>query len=224
MAPRSTSNRLLPKNRLEKPKQKSSKSLKELSEMDKAEEEWCHNECDQLSRVLSQPRDTVTSTSTSVVNDFFFIEGNPGDYNSEDDNMNQVSSPEIDSGTESEDSEQSIASLSGVGCVVTAAVGDYNRKRRIREERQWQDVIEPMFRCFMRCKLLTFDWSQPETWNIDLKDPCRCPASKKRVRELDLIDILYKNCLHYAAVNREVMLRIALLQAYQVISCSWKKR
>ncbi|EGG04331.1 uncharacterized protein MELLADRAFT_89479 [Melampsora larici-populina 98AG31] len=194
MAPGRKGNHLLPVNRLSKPRQESSQSAKELSEWEEAEEEYCVKQCDLLVQALTQP--PVPALPTAATEDPHVLHGDEGLHNNGNegffgidyDQPNTPSYDDTDSGTESDDSEQSIAS--NPGGVVTPMAGDYNRRRRIREVQQWENILEPMFKVFMQCKLLTVDWSQGETWNFDSKTQCRCSAAKRRIRHLELVDIL----------------------------------
>ncbi|EGG06581.1 uncharacterized protein MELLADRAFT_63184 [Melampsora larici-populina 98AG31] len=190
---------LLPANQLKKPKIKSTQSSQMLSEWDKIEEDWCEQRCNSLSRGLIQMEAPKPSRpSTSALNLFdVYNDGNENDFenqfpvdNDEDDDpLSDISESEAES-VDSHDSEQSIASGPGTGCVVTAVTGDNNQKRRIREERQWQEVIEPMFKAYMLCKQLTLNWSRAVTWDSDWKEDCRCSAAKKRIRHLEMMDIM----------------------------------
>lgn len=187
MAPRNGTNLSRPTNRLTKPRTEASQSSRELSEWEASEEKYCANECDLLSRALTQPDTPLPLPSANEIEGVHFIGGNEGYYGFDEDSHTPIYD-ETDSGTESDDSEHSLASDTDVG--VTRIAGEYNQRRRIREERQWEEALEPMFKVFMICKLLTFDWSQSETWNYDTKDPCRCSVAKKRIRHLGFVDIL----------------------------------
>ncbi|KAH9808472.1 hypothetical protein DFH28DRAFT_909578 [Melampsora americana] len=186
---------LLPANHLKKPKNKSSQSSQMLSEWNKIEEDWCEKRCDLLSRGLIQMEASRSSSSAPIVFDVLNDENDDFEHQipvhnyDNDDPPSDISLSDTES-TVSHDSEQSIASNPETGCVVTAVTGDYNQRRRVREEQQWQEVIEPMFKAYMVCKQLTFNWSRAATWNFDWKEDCRCSVAKKRIRYLDMVDIL----------------------------------
>ncbi|KAH9819534.1 hypothetical protein DFH28DRAFT_1093566 [Melampsora americana] len=193
MAPRDKTNLLRPTNRLKKPRKEASKSStsKELTEWEASEEIWCAKECNVLSRALTQPDEALRLPSTNNPQLNQFITGNEGYYDFEQEDVHTPIYEESESEySDSDDSEHLLASDTDVGVVVNWIAGDYNRQRRIRGERQWEDILEPMFKVFMVCKLLTFDWSQSETWNFDTKKTCKCSVAKKRIRNLDFIDIL----------------------------------
>ncbi|EGG13205.1 uncharacterized protein MELLADRAFT_114798, partial [Melampsora larici-populina 98AG31] len=194
MAPRGPNDPLPPANGLKKARYNSSQSSQMLSNWDKIEEDWCNKKCNRLSQALIQTE--APTPSTSDLNNLDLLDqGNEFNFgyqdyvnNDEDDEPPSEPTSEIsDSDTKSVESQQSIASTGGV--VVTATFGDTNQKCRIREERQWQEVIEPMFKVFMLCKKVTLNWSRVD-WNLDRKPPCRCSVAKKRIRHLAMIDIL----------------------------------
>ncbi|EGG08694.1 uncharacterized protein MELLADRAFT_61722 [Melampsora larici-populina 98AG31] len=192
MAPGEPNNPRCPANALKKPRYNSSQSSRMLSEWEKAEEDWCNKKCESLSRALMQTE--VPRPSTSTADDLDLVnEDDELDYDHQfhvEDNEDDQSPSDInESDTKSNDSQQSIASSPGTGSVVTAATGDMNQKRRIREERQWNEVIEPMFKVFMLCKQITFNWSRAD-WDLDRKAECRCSAAKKRTRHVAMLDIL----------------------------------
>ncbi|EGF97069.1 uncharacterized protein MELLADRAFT_70238 [Melampsora larici-populina 98AG31] len=151
-------------------RQDSSQSSKQLSEWDKIEEEYCAKACDSLVRALIQQPDVAMPSTSAATDNDHAIHGNEGFYGFDYEQPDSPPYDESDSETESYDSEQSIASDTDLG--VAQKAGEYNQRRRIREVRQWEEILESMFKIFMRCKLLTFDWSQAETWNFDTKDQC----------------------------------------------------
>lgn len=153
-----------------------------LAEWEGVEEDWCENECNTLSQALTQ------SASTSALDndhtDFMGIDHDPLPFDGDFERHTNESDVET---TYSDQSEESLESFRGASVPVR---GDINRKRRIREDRQWAEAIESMFKAFMKCKHLTRQWSHPETWNQDYKSECRCSLAKKCVRQMELYDIL----------------------------------
>lgn len=171
-------------SRLKKGRRPASQSSKLLSEWEEVEEEWCNQECNTLSRAVTQPE----STSASPYDDIAIV------HNDDDDAHMEIcpSSASEESEVETNYDDESQSSVSSGGGVVSHIIGDMNRRRRIRENAQWAEVIKPMFKAFMKCKLSTGDWSDPQRWNHDFKAKCRCPIAKIRVRQVDLFDILSK--------------------------------
>ncbi|EGG10097.1 uncharacterized protein MELLADRAFT_60541 [Melampsora larici-populina 98AG31] len=175
MAPRDANNPLRPANWLKKPRHNSSQSSQMLLEWEQIEENWCTQKCDSLSPALIQNVAPRPSTSQPYFDSDMPNDENELDYeyqhHFEDDNKDDPPSSDPESNTESNDSQQSIASNPGTGITVTAASGITNQMRRIREEKQWQEVIAPMFKVFMLCKQETFNWSR-SNWDLDRKDQC----------------------------------------------------
>lgn len=165
-----------------KPRKAANRSSRLLAEWQEVEGDWCDNKCNILSEALTQ------NASTSALGDehIDFV-----DFERESNPIDGLLEPVTEeSEVETEYEDESEASLECFDEPVAQSRGDVNRKRRIREERQWSEVIEPMFKAFMKCKLLTRQWSDPETWKIDSKPDCRCSIAKRRVCELELYDIL----------------------------------
>ncbi|KAH9809131.1 hypothetical protein DFH28DRAFT_906578 [Melampsora americana] len=191
MAPRGPGDPLFPANVLKKPRHNSSRSSQMLCEWEQIEENWCNKKCESVSHALIKTEHPKPSTSGPEAFDLMI--DNQIEYEHqhliEDDDDDDPPSDINESDTESDDSQQSIASNPGPGVIVTAATGDMNQRRRIREERQWHEVIAPMFKFFMLCKKVTFNWSRVD-WDLDKKAQCRCSAAKKRIRNVGLVDIL----------------------------------
>lgn len=167
--------------KLKKARKNGSQSSKLLADWEEAEEEWCEDECNSISQALTQ------AASTSAME---------GVFESIEDNVHGVA-PEFDtepvieeSDGETTDGSDSHSSLSSRLDDVVQIPGNYNRRRRMQEERKWAEVIEPMFKAFFICQRLTKEWSHSDTWNRDLKTVCRCSMAKKHVRTLDVDDIL----------------------------------
>ncbi|KAH9820360.1 hypothetical protein DFH28DRAFT_1079765 [Melampsora americana] len=177
MAPGRKRNLLLPVNCLTKPRQESSQSYKQLSEWEEAEEKFCVKQCDLLVCALTQP--PVPALPTAATEDPHDLNGNKGFFGLDYDQPNTPSYHKTDSGTGSDDFEQSIASNPG-GVVPPEA-----------EVQQWKYILELMFKVFMQCKLLTFDWSQGETWNFDSKSQsvefCSCQSDQVRLIQMGYI-------------------------------------
>lgn len=70
------------------------------------------------------------------------------------------------------------------------------KKRRLREEENWRQVGPSMFRAYMICADRTSEWGNTTTWNENLNPMCSCTASRRRVRTLDVVDILSKQFHH----------------------------
>ncbi|KAA1111383.1 hypothetical protein PGTUg99_007634 [Puccinia graminis f. sp. tritici] len=64
---------------------------------------------------------------------------------------------------------------------------DYKRKKLL-EEKHWNEVFDDMFSCFYQCAARTSNWGDVEAWDRDWKEPCQCPWT--RMRQVVLVDIL----------------------------------
>ncbi|EGF99694.1 uncharacterized protein MELLADRAFT_68359 [Melampsora larici-populina 98AG31] len=194
MAPHNPNNPVPPATGLKKPRYNSSQTFKMLSAWDKIEENWCNKKCDSLSCALIQnkaPRPSTIGPNTlsgNLLNDGIKIDyqsQHQFEHNDNDDPLSDMT----ESDAKSDDSQQSIASIPKPGLTVTAANGDVNQRCCIREERQWQEVIGPMFKVFMVCKRVAFNWSWSD-WDLDRKAQCQCSVAKKRIRHIAMGDIM----------------------------------
>lgn len=66
---------------------------------------------------------------------------------------------------------------------------DYQIERLLHEAR-WDSQYGPMLDAFLSLRNATHDWSSPFTWNQDFSEECVCPSSQRRVRQVDLVDII----------------------------------
>ncbi|KAA1139314.1 hypothetical protein PGTUg99_037726 [Puccinia graminis f. sp. tritici] len=64
---------------------------------------------------------------------------------------------------------------------------DYKRKKLL-EEKHWNEVFDDMFSCFYQCAARTSNWGDVAAWDRDWKEPCQCPRT--RLRQVVLFDIL----------------------------------
>ncbi|KAA1109762.1 hypothetical protein PGTUg99_034256 [Puccinia graminis f. sp. tritici] len=64
---------------------------------------------------------------------------------------------------------------------------DYKRKKLL-EEKHWNEVFDDMFSCFYQCAARTSNWGDVAAWDCDWKEPCQCPRT--RLRQVVLVDIL----------------------------------
>lgn len=64
------------------------------------------------------------------------------------------------------------------------------KKRRLREEENWKTVSGEMFRAYMVCASATSDWGNLATWNEDRNPECPCTPSRRRLRNIDVLDIV----------------------------------
>ncbi|KAH9807804.1 hypothetical protein DFH28DRAFT_1088667 [Melampsora americana] len=105
-----------------------SSTAKELSQLEASEEKWCANECDVLSRALTQPDEALRLPSNNNTQLIHFITGHKGYYELEQEEAHSPIYEDSDSGSESDDSEHSLASNTDVGIMVNRIAGDYNRQ------------------------------------------------------------------------------------------------
>ncbi|KAH9823784.1 hypothetical protein DFH28DRAFT_1077705 [Melampsora americana] len=71
------------------------------------------------------------------------------------------------------------------------------RRERIEQERKERVLAlaratQEMFYAYLECHMHTSEWGDPEGWNVDHKGPCDCPSSSLRVRQVDMVDLLYR--------------------------------
>lgn len=71
----------------------------------------------------------------------------------------------------------------------------YQRERFLHEER-WDSQYGLMLDAYLRLRTVTHDWSSPFTWNKDFTQECLCPVSQRRLRKVDLVDIICKYCTY----------------------------
>ncbi|KAA1118506.1 hypothetical protein PGTUg99_012421 [Puccinia graminis f. sp. tritici] len=64
---------------------------------------------------------------------------------------------------------------------------DYKRKKLL-EEKHWNEVFDDMFSCFYQCAARTSNWGDVAAWDRDWKEPCQCPRTQ--LRQVVLVDIL----------------------------------
>lgn len=179
--------------KVKKTRKTTNQSSQLLAEWEDVEGEWCQHECNQLSRALTQ------SVSTSLLGDEQrSLRGSDDDHPHFDGDTEPLTN-ESDIETSYED--ESDASVNSFGGAFAQMRGAINRKRRIRGDRQWAEVIQPMFKAFMKVKLLTREWSHSETWNQDFKAECRCSIAKKHIRQIDIYDILSRYLIQYISTS-----------------------
>ncbi|KAH9822464.1 hypothetical protein DFH28DRAFT_881386 [Melampsora americana] len=65
------------------------------------------------------------------------------------------------------------------------------KEKRIREERQWQEITKVMLPEYLKCSRLTSQWGNHSKWNHDWRSPCSNPArcSRGPPREVDMVDM-----------------------------------
>ncbi|EGG00817.1 uncharacterized protein MELLADRAFT_92992 [Melampsora larici-populina 98AG31] len=70
------------------------------------------------------------------------------------------------------------------------AMPSYKRKR-IREERQWQHITKVMLPEYLKCSQMTSQWGNLSKWNHDWHPTCSNPArcTSRPPREVDMVDI-----------------------------------
>lgn len=174
--------------RLKKPRKRIEQAARRLAELEEAEGSWCERECDNINSVLMGS--AAPSTSASVIFEEDVDQMPSPFYYSDGDGSN---SEDMDTGYDSDSADSNITQASSVAEGVSAQVlGDINRRRRIREEAQWKEVITPMFSVFMLCQDQSRQWTDHYTWNKDLKPDCQCSQAKKRFRDVEMVDILSK--------------------------------
>lgn len=172
--------------RVKKPRRRLGEAARMLAELEEVEEEWCERQCNDLNSVLMGSAAGSTNFLESLEEEVDQFP-QPFDRDDQTEHIDDETSYNSDSG----DSNITQASLVSDG-VTTQVLGDINRRRRIREEEQWQEVITPMFKMFMVCSDRSRQWTDPGTWSHDLKPECRCSQAKTRYRDVELVDILSK--------------------------------
>lgn len=66
---------------------------------------------------------------------------------------NQSKEDDLATGYESDSTDSNITQAASVAeGVITQVLGDINRRQRIGEDKQWQEVISAMFSVFMICR------------------------------------------------------------------------
>ncbi|KAH9808041.1 hypothetical protein DFH28DRAFT_911528 [Melampsora americana] len=60
----------------------------------------------------------------------------------------------------------------------------------LRKEANWRAVIPALFKTFLPCSRMTFQWGHPNLWNHDWNVDCKCRDWQKRQVTVDTIDII----------------------------------
>ncbi|EGG07698.1 uncharacterized protein MELLADRAFT_85567 [Melampsora larici-populina 98AG31] len=67
------------------------------------------------------------------------------------------------------------------------------QERTLRAEAKWNAVIPKLFDEFLPCSQMTFQWGNPQLWNHDWNDECKCANWKIHEVVIDTIDIIANN-------------------------------
>lgn len=72
------------------------------------------------------------------------------------------------------------------------------KSRRVKEERAWERVMQPMFVTWMRCSTSTSNWGHYDDWRRDYFEntSCYCPENAKVLRKVDMVDFVGKKNLY----------------------------
>jgi hypothetical protein len=84
--------------------------------------------------------------------------------------------------------------------------GSIYKEKRLREERNWNRVLDPMFIAYMKSSFATGDWGDVNTWDMDRNPTCACTAGQRSKRSVDSVDILcevfrFTQCLKTNVLN-----------------------
>lgn len=170
-----------------------SRAAQELDAMEAAEATWGDQRCDRLNAALQGRKPSQHSAPPADINvDLDRIEYEPP--------LQDPSALDPDTPAAVDTHQQLIYS-------------SQYKKRRLREEENWRNIRSPMFRAYMVCAHQTSDWSNPTTWNEDRNEVCSCTPSRRRVRSLDVVDILCKSN-HLSKISEIVKYRLMASTVY----------
>lgn len=161
--------------RKRRPKTKS-RATQELASMEAAEAHWAEKTCDRLQAALEgnhSPK--LYPQNQEVEQDVMPFENKPA--------LKDPPEPDPELPAPADTHQQHVTS-------------SQYKKRRLREEENWRQVGPSMFRAYMICADRTSEWGNTTTWNENLNPMCSCTASRRRVRTLDVVDILSKQFHH----------------------------
>jgi hypothetical protein len=71
--------------------------------------------------------------------------------------------------------------------------------RQQAEEEQWRNRFPAMFPEFLLCQQRTSNWSKPDTYCTDWKEPCNCASP---LRTLDVLDLMCELVVHQTQERR----------------------
>ncbi|KAH9820641.1 hypothetical protein DFH28DRAFT_884096 [Melampsora americana] len=79
--------------------------------------------------------------------------------------------------------------------------GTFYKSRRVKEHERWMEQLKPMFIAYLGCLGKTSDWGDQGKWDQNWNTPCSCPLHRKKVREVDVVDLLSRGKLKIAFCN-----------------------
>ncbi|KAH9817363.1 hypothetical protein DFH28DRAFT_1124762 [Melampsora americana] len=159
-------------------------ALREKAEHDKAQREWGEKKCEEIIQALNppppiEPRDVQQAGDT--------------EYDHDHDQDGRV---EYFQSEESNDEQEAESDPENIHTYVQLVTGNNYRSRRIREHRQWKEIMQKTFIVFMKTSELTSEWGNDSIWNHDfnIEDDCSCGnrPGLKRTRTIDTVDIIYR--------------------------------